>query len=65
MRLMAARLAEEGVVQFLDDRAFMGFSQREVAVLFIERSRAQALEVYEVADAARLDRLAAAGPQEK
>ncbi len=45
MRLVAARLAEIRSIQFLDDGVLMRFSQRKIAVLFIERRCAQALEV--------------------
>lgn len=63
MRLMAAGLLKELVIEFFDNRALMRFSQREVFVLLVKRLRALGFQVGKVAHAAGLDGLAAAVTQ--
>ena len=55
MRLMAAGLLKELVIEFFDNRALMRFSQREVFVLLVKRLRALGFQVGKVAHAAGLD----------
>ena len=60
MRLVASGFLQIFCVQLLDHRVFMRFPQGQILILVIQGFGAQCFQVSEIADAGRLNRLAAA-----